>query len=160
MIRIFDGSEIAFSQRLGTAEPSLPGLLGEPETLEKMLRLSFEFSQTTKLYHFCHSEGAFFAPEGLALRSSEGTYAVECSAESFQVAMISMINYFLAPGTFNFRSRRFGERPSMKWTKAFLVFIFCLPLACALSVDQSPLIHDLQATRKGNKVVLTWSQPR
>jgi len=48
----------------------------------------------------------------------------------------------------------------MKWTKAFLVFIFCLPLACALSVDQSPLIHDLQATRKGNKVVLTWSQPR
>ena len=74
-----------------------------------MLRLSFEFSQTTKLYHFCHSEGAFFAPERLALRSSEGTYAVECSAESFQVAMISMISYFLAPGTSTFVQAFWGK---------------------------------------------------
>ncbi|HXB22614.1 MAG TPA: hypothetical protein VNV88_14605 [Candidatus Solibacter sp.] len=37
---------------------------------------------------FCHPEGAFFAPEELALRSSEGTYAFECAAKSLLAAII------------------------------------------------------------------------
>lgn len=41
-----------------------------------------------------------------------------------------------------------------------LAFVICAPLASAISTDQSPLVHDLQATRKGNKVLLTWTQPR
>lgn len=48
----------------------------------------------------------------------------------------------------------------MKWIKAFPAFTLCAPLACVLSAGQSPLVHDLQATRKGNKVLLTWTQPR
>jgi hypothetical protein len=48
----------------------------------------------------------------------------------------------------------------MKWTNTFLAFALCAPLAYALPSDQSPLVRDLQATRKGNKVLLTWTQPR
>ncbi|HEV3315829.1 MAG TPA: hypothetical protein VG488_02625 [Candidatus Angelobacter sp.] len=45
----------------------------------------------------------------------------------------------------------------MKWI--FFVFALCTPLAYALPAGQSPLVRDLQATRKGNKVLLTWTQP-
>src|SRR5436305_553511 len=43
--------------------------------------------------------------------------------------------------------------------RLFFVFALGATLTSALPTDQSPLVHDLQATRKGNKVLLTWTQP-
>ncbi len=42
----------------------------------------------------------------------------------------------------------------------FLALAVCASLSSAMSADQSPQVRDLQATRKGNKVTLTWTQPR
>jgi hypothetical protein len=42
----------------------------------------------------------------------------------------------------------------------FLALAVCALLSSAISADQSPQVRDLQATRKGNKVTLTWTQPR
>lgn len=53
----------------------------------------------------------------------------------------------------------------MKWNKGLLAFIFCIALAGSAAEtvgapQNSQPVRDLRATRKGDKVILTWSQPR
>src|SRR5437763_1027049 len=65
-----------------------------------------------------------------------------------------------------FLVRNIGERPFVKWTKTFFILAFCATLPWGWASGAQPsshgsqLVHDLKATRKGNKVMLTWSQPR
>jgi hypothetical protein len=56
----------------------------------------------------------------------------------------------------------------MKWNKLFFALVFCAASArgggpasrLAGSPQESQLVRDLRAVRQGNKVILTWSQPR
>lgn len=54
----------------------------------------------------------------------------------------------------------------MKWNKTLVILALCSESALGgapgtrLAPQQSQIVRDLQAIRKGNKVVLTWSQPR
>lgn len=56
----------------------------------------------------------------------------------------------------------------MQWKKTILVLLFCATPAWAGEAgvhdvgqpQKSQLVHDLRATRKGNKVTFTWSGPR
>jgi len=56
----------------------------------------------------------------------------------------------------------------MKWTKVFFALVFCTGLVrgaapgsqLADAPKEPPLVRDLRAVRKGDKVALTWSNPR
>ena len=56
----------------------------------------------------------------------------------------------------------------MKWNTVLFAFVLCAPSAraggpesrLAGSSQKSQLVRDLRAVRKGDKVTLTWSQPR
>ncbi len=55
----------------------------------------------------------------------------------------------------------------MKWNKAAFVIALCAPLTWGgapgqqrASSHEPQLVHDLRVTRKGDKVMLTWRQPR
>jgi hypothetical protein len=56
----------------------------------------------------------------------------------------------------------------MKWNRVFFAFVFCAASArgrgpdgrLAGSPQESQLVRDLRAVRKGDKVALTWTQPR
>jgi hypothetical protein len=56
----------------------------------------------------------------------------------------------------------------MKWNTVFFALVLCVPSAraggsesrSAGSLQESQLVRDLRAVRKGHKVALTWSQPR
>src|SRR5260370_25883367 len=61
-----------------------------------------------------------------------------------------------------------GEKRFMKWNRVFFAFVFCAASArgggresrLAGSPQESQLVRDLRAVRKGDKVALTWTQPR
>src|SRR5437868_1328058 len=57
-----------------------------------------------------------------------------------------------------------------KWNQSSFALVFCLAFASSALAWSSPpetrkegnhsvLVHDLRATRKGDKITLTWSQP-
>src|SRR5262249_46935010 len=60
------------------------------------------------------------------------------------------------------------RRMSMKWKKAILALLLCATTAWAGEAgvraagqpQKSQVVHDLRATRKGDKVTLTWTRPR
>lgn len=51
------------------------------------------------------------------------------------------------------------HKPSMNLNKLLVAFALFAPLVWGVS-DQPQVVHDLQAMRKGNKVMLKWSQTR
>src|SRR5580692_1579829 len=63
---------------------------------------------------------------------------------------------------------RSGEKQFMKWKKVFFALALCAASArggepgsrLAGSSKELQLVRDLRAVRKGDKVTLTWSQPR
>jgi hypothetical protein len=64
--------------------------------------------------------------------------------------------------------KQLGEKRFMKWPTMFFALAFCAVSAwsdelgsrLAASSQESQLVRDLRAVRKGDKVTLTWTQPR